>query len=352
MVPNNTFDTADPSYITTASTVYDASYWIQESAEGFDSLSSIPDLGLQPFDRERLEGPESSRGYSTITPFDFILHFITASGLDYSFNFTTSSEYGADISLDVWASEQGSHTLKAVSYQEDPRTVNADTIEIPRMMEWITHPLFLKSKSIWEALLKLEWAGQDDITRRSRPALASDACLKFFTPPNLEKFLASYWRRWSFNCPIIHESSFERRSTRPELVMVMALIGASMSSRTQVIEEARTWLDVTGELIFSHPMLSRREDNVKASTQIYSEREKLEVLQSSLLISVLQHWEGGETSRKRVRNLQYTAVTSVGLPVKLRVSNANGPVVGSRLRIRPDTTYQRYRLCRRDHEVG
>ncbi len=308
------FDTADLHYTTAASNVHEASFWIQESTEGFDSLSSIPDIGLQPFDLERPESPESSGRCSPITPFDFILHFITSSGLDYSFNFTTSSEYEADISLDIWASEQDSHILNAVAYQKDPRPVNANTIEIPKMMEWIAHPLFSKSKSIWEALHKLEGAGQDGTTGRSRLSLARNACFKFFTPPNLEKFLTSYWRRWSSNCPIIHESSFERRSTRPELVMVMALIGASMSSRTEVIEEARTWLDVAGELIFGHPVLSGREDNVEASTQIYDEREKLELLQSSLLISVLQHWEGEETSRKRVRNLQYTAVTSVGLP--------------------------------------
>ena len=303
-------------------------------------MSSFPDIALQPFDLQYPGVPESASGYSTITSFDFILHFITSSGLDYSFNFTTSSEYGASISLDIWDSEQGSHVPNVVSYEGDPRPVHENTIQIPKMMEWIAHPLFPKSKSVWEALHKLERAQQDDTTGRSRLSWAGEACFKFFTPPNLERFLASYWRRWSFNCPIIHESSFERRSCRPELVMVMTLIGASMSSLTDVIEEARTWLDVAGELIFGHPVLSGREDNVGGSTQLYSEREKLELLQSSLLISVLQHWEGGETTRKRVRNLQYTAVTSVVCPQLHGCLRTDGPLVGSRPRTRPDATYQ------------
>jgi hypothetical protein len=58
------------------------------------------------------------------------------------------------------------------------------------------------------------------------PAL-KDACLHFFSPPNLRRFLGFYWAIWHPNVNFVHRPTFDPLAAKPTVLAAMALIGKS-----------------------------------------------------------------------------------------------------------------------------
>ena len=52
-----------------------------------------------------------------------------------------------------------------------------------------------------------------------------NACLRFFAPANIQKFLALFWAAWHPNVNFVHRPTFDPRSTKPVTLATMVLIG-------------------------------------------------------------------------------------------------------------------------------
>lgn len=102
---------------------------------------------------------------------------------------------------------------------------DASTIDcIP--INWLCDPLSLKTHEI---LLLIE----EVVTIKPRNSAVTldwssalkNACLQFFSPANLRRFLGFYWAIWHPNVNFIHRPSFDPISAKPALVAAMATIG-------------------------------------------------------------------------------------------------------------------------------
>lgn len=93
-------------------------------------------------------------------------------------------------------------------------------------LDWFNDPLSLKTHEI---LLLIEEVvtikpRTSSVTLDWSPALRS-ACLRFFAPSNIRRFLGFYWAIWHPNVNFVHRPTFDSLSAKPTLVAAMALIG-------------------------------------------------------------------------------------------------------------------------------
>lgn len=91
---------------------------------------------------------------------------------------------------------------------------------------WLSDPLSLKTHEILllieevvtikprNSAVTLEWS-----------AALKNACLEFFSPSNLRRFLGIYWAIWHPNVNFVHRPTFDLLSAKPALLAAMALMG-------------------------------------------------------------------------------------------------------------------------------
>lgn len=103
-----------------------------------------------------------------------------------------------------------------------------DSLKDEFPLNWLNDPLSLKTHEI---LLSIE----EVVTIKPRnssvaldwsPALKG-ACLHFFSPPNLRRFLGFYWAIWHPNVNFVHRPTFDPLAAKPTVLAAMALIGRS-----------------------------------------------------------------------------------------------------------------------------
>ncbi|KAJ9486228.1 hypothetical protein VN97_g7115 [Penicillium thymicola] len=104
----------------------------------------------------------------------------------------------------------------------------SSTSDLP--LDWFNDPLSLKTHEI---LLLVE----EVVTIKPRnssvaldwsPALR-DACLQFFSPSNIRRFLGFYWAIWHPNVNFVHRPTFDMLAAKPTVLASMALIGEMVS---------------------------------------------------------------------------------------------------------------------------
>jgi hypothetical protein len=101
---------------------------------------------------------------------------------------------------------------------------SSSTSDIP--LDWFNDPLSLKTHEI---LLLIE----EVVTIKPRNSAVTldwssalkDACLQFFSPSNIRRFLALYWAIWHPNVNFVHRPTFDLLAAKPTLLAAMALIG-------------------------------------------------------------------------------------------------------------------------------
>jgi hypothetical protein len=300
--------------------------------------------------------------------FEFLIHFTTSSGLATVFNYITTDDsrrtYGRDILPSSVGQENAIDFINAdLPGAIDPYIRLQDTFQagfegdmdvslyniapltevennVPQwplssfgdfnpslataagqlsstnvfsFMDWLSHPLFSRTKEIWDALRQQVTPNRGGRTKDADSKARSDEeCLEFFNPFNVEKFLNLFWNRWYSNCPIIHRPTFDALKAPMPLLLLVVLIGAFMSSDPQDKVTARRWLDPAEELVFQDEWLSGEAENWQNDDSNERLRSKLKTLQAALLICVLQNWEGTVAARRRVRQRQYASVIAVG----------------------------------------
>ena len=243
---------------------------------------------------------------------EFLIHFTNCPGLDSTFNFVTSQENYDSIMSKTQMTSSWKDFFESAVDNTSTTSVGRKSVQQPQITSWFLHPLFIQSKALWELVCPNM---TEEITNASILAFltTNEMSLEFFNPYNLEEHLKQYWDRWAPHCPMIHKPSFDVQHVRSELLLVMIIAGALHSSDTQVVRHARSWLDVAERVIFQHPFLSGVKGHAWNEETEISPREELDMLQSALLISVLQNFEGSPESRKAIRQRQYNNVILVSI---------------------------------------
>jgi hypothetical protein len=202
----------------------------------------------------------------------------------------------------------------AVHNQQAARSSSEKNVQLFEMMCWMSHPMFVPSKKLWTRLKCEDARVYHDRDQYGSRRSSVDADLDFFNPMNLDRFVHLYWERWHFNGPIVHKATFDINTASTEMIFAFALTGAFMSNDEADVTGARSWLDIVEELVFRHPLLSEHPVSPTCEGQSMSLRERLELIQAALMISVLQNWEGSEVSRKRIRRSRFSSVIFVSMP--------------------------------------
>lgn len=158
------------------------------------------------------EGPKS---------FQFLDKMTSSSGLAQSFDCGTP-EQRAQV-LSTIQSETGSES-------EASPDVHSDMLDFPPTdgvsLNWLDDPLSLKTHQI---LLLIK----DVVTVKPRNSAVTldwspglqQACVQFFSPANLRKFLGLYWAIWHPNVNFVHRPSFDPASAKPAVLTTMTLLG-------------------------------------------------------------------------------------------------------------------------------
>jgi len=175
---------------------------------------------------------------------------------------------------------------------------------------WFSDSLSLKTHEI---LLLVEEVvtvkpRNSPVTLQWSPAL-KDACLKFFSPVNLRKYLGFYWALWHPNVNFVHRPSFDPVSAKPALLAAMALMGASVSPNLPDNEDARMWLNCVEEIVFIDDDFNS-DMNYPAAKNMAIHRPKLQALQAAYIVCLYQNWEGSDSSKSRIRRFRFANLVS------------------------------------------
>jgi hypothetical protein len=143
-------------------------------------------------------------------------------------------------------------------------------------------------------------------------------CVQFFSPPNVRRYLAYFWSFWYPNCPIIHKPTFDVCNTPHTLLLSMTLIGASFAPEEGTHRNAKLWFDSAEELIFADEHFRRAVSTGDRTADDFTiHRDAVKALQAAYLMCLLQNWEGDANSKRRIRRVRFSMVTSVCLPEAL-----------------------------------
>ncbi|KAH8816618.1 hypothetical protein F5884DRAFT_776811 [Xylogone sp. PMI_703] len=240
--------------------------------------------------------------------FDFLWNFTASPGLNNTFNYLTwKDRKGYNGSLNISLPTSSDPCLifsEPTNNSVQPENKYADFTSVT--IKWIFHPLLSRAKEIWEALSSISARYDKQLLTNSKEEIFDKACVQFLNPVNIERFLDLYWTRWHSNWPVIHKPTFDINNSPVLLLLVMALTGALMSSDPEDLENARKWLTPTERLVFRDPWLSG--EDMSDTEKQYPDLQRLRLLQTAMLICILQIWEGTDTARRRIRQRRYNSV--------------------------------------------
>ncbi|KNA98142.1 hypothetical protein FOXG_18347 [Fusarium oxysporum f. sp. lycopersici 4287] len=143
--------------------------------------------------------------------------------------------------------------------------------------------------------------------------IVEKACLDFFSPSNLHRFILLFWSGWYPNSPIIHKPTFNSEAEPPGLIASMAVLGACLSPDSNDFVRAMAWLTPVEEVVFADNILY--DDSIIASSDLVGDEavvwDKLKALHAAYFICIAQNWEGSKEGRQRVRKDRYSRIVSI-----------------------------------------
>ncbi|KAJ5766634.1 uncharacterized protein N7511_004250 [Penicillium nucicola] len=177
-------------------------------------------------------------------------------------------------------------------------------------LTWLNDPLSLKTHEI---LLLIEEVvtikpRNSSVTLDWSPALKK-ACLQFFSPPNIRRYLCFYWAIWHPNVNFVHRPTFDPLAAKPTVLAAMALIGACVSPDMPDNEDARTWLNCVEEMVFIDDDFNN-ELSYSPSGSMTNQKRKIQALQAAYIVCLYQNWEGTDSSKSRIRRYRFATLVS------------------------------------------
>jgi hypothetical protein len=137
---------------------------------------------------------------------------------------------------------------------------------------------------------------------------------KFFTLSNFQLFTQTFYHHFFPQCPIIHRPSCNLKIAFLRLVLAICFVGAMYSSLLEAIATAQSLLDLAEEYVFRNVCFQELSKGKGSADQIQDCDAKLEAIQSAVVITFLQNWEGNEAARRRGRAERFNTIISVFKP--------------------------------------
>jgi hypothetical protein len=130
----------------------------------------------------------------------------------------------------------------------------------------------------------------------------------------------------------------------------MTLIGASFAPEEGIQRNAKLWFDSAEELVFADEHFRRAVSTGDQTADDFTiRRDAVRALQAAYLMCLLQNWEGDANSKRRIRRVRFSMVTSVRLLALGKRFWSTNILDRSRTRIRPG---QPSRADDRGEELG
>jgi hypothetical protein len=177
-----------------------------------------------------------------------------------------------------------------------------DSTGLPDPMRRRLSELAMQLTDTFITLPKRHWA-------RTTSAKIQDAD-KFFTLSNFQLFTQTFYHHFFPQCPIIHRPSCNLKIASLRLVLVICLAGALYSSLPEAIATAQSLLDLAEEYVFRNACFQELSKGKGSADQIQDCDAKLEAIQSAVVITFLQNWEGNEAARRRGRTERFNTIIS------------------------------------------
>lgn len=136
------------------------------------------------------------------------------------------------------------------------------------------------------------------------------ACISFFHPDNLIRYLEYYWGLWYPNCPTIHRPSFDVARIPYQLLAPMALIGACLSPNAPDRENGRVWFDIVEEMVFSDETTFDSRTSTSNPCPPEQLESRMRSLQAAYTVCLYQNWEGQDAAKARIRRQRFGLLIS------------------------------------------
>ncbi|KAH7070776.1 hypothetical protein BKA63DRAFT_84233 [Paraphoma chrysanthemicola] len=261
-----------------------------------------------PLCENKFHGSHSSR-----VQIGFIIQLTKSSGLHHVFNYTKPDEFSeTHVEGDVFDSLIDWQNMPWLdSNLESNSSLNSSSVvELSRMSSWISHPLFPQSTAIWNVVQGYPLFSSSEPAGPHSQCIQDHSHIEFFNPFNLERYLLLFWTRWSSHCLMIHRPSFDLDKTPSFMILIMALTGCLMSDSPRDTSNARKWLEVAEWTVFQQLKIRSTFNRPCGGDLESNPQDTLRLLQSALLVCVVQHWEGLQDTKNRVRDELFPALVT------------------------------------------
>lgn len=258
-------------------------------------------------------------GFSSRRQFDFLLKFTHAAGINQGYNCNRSfmmdiaeaaSSDSADDALQAnhGASNPWDYLLEEIFLWPDGGKGPLSRLNSPSRTDRAIDALSIQCGHIWEMFAPFcGHITEDSINMAS--------VKNFFSPEHVLYSLDIFWDRWYPHCPILHRPTFKPESCSPLLLANMVLMGACTSSSEADHRIAISLLDIAETIVFSQPIfLSTPTTRTEKPTNQKDDGHttaKINILQATYLICIMQKWEGKDESKVRIQRDQFTRFVSV-----------------------------------------
>ncbi|KAF4468382.1 Zinc finger C2H2 type domain containing [Fusarium albosuccineum] len=171
------------------------------------------------------------------------------------------------------------------------------------------HPLASKSREIVRGICQKM---QCRTTTANWSQSTERSCARFFSAPNLERFMESFWQFWYPNCPIIHKPTFLVSQRNPKFIASLVLVGACMAPDKSDRDQAMIWVEVVEDWVYSDPDFCEDPIPPTADGSHLSQIEtRLDLLRAAYAVMVVLTWEGSERQMTRARRTRLTQIVCV-----------------------------------------
>lgn len=175
------------------------------------------------------------------------------------------------------------------------------------------HPLSSKSQEIVRGIQESLLNGASLLTANANSSqLMERSCARFFSPPNLERFISLFWHFWYPNWPVFHEPTFEITQKPAQLIAALSLIGACVSPEKVDRDRAISWLEVVEDWVFSDPDFSEDAIPQTCDEFMLSQVEtRLDSIRAAYALMIVMTWEGDSKHMTRARRTRFTETVCV-----------------------------------------
>lgn len=271
----------------------------------------------------------------TSSRFDFFLNFTQAQGVNDAYNFKKNFSAVSNPLEQESNDEAASSTLKwtysdfaldpsclfpgpwdgdVACLTTTPQDLSNDGHRPLRSLHNATQlyddPLYYKAAEIGGCFKSvLSTLSKSSESNPQMMSISMTTIMEFFSLSNIRRFIDLFWTRWYPHAPIVHKPTFIPEESLSVLVMTMSLLGACTSASPQDSREARSLLDLAEEVVFQHiPFPETVHCEPKSAIET---RRRVNILQASYFMCIMQKWEGNDVAKQRIRRQRFPLVVAV-----------------------------------------